>query len=505
MARSPASGRERLFCNGFESGNTAGWGEVVEHELRITPQAGGTFFDPINGLAVRVPPGAVSEEILLRFWRETCLDPTAILGLMPEEGRQLRIFEPYTFEPSGIQFLKPVSISLPIPDDLIGDSFSTVVFTYDDNFSTWLNGLGEEGEHVPAISNAGEGFATFEVMGLPPASPELGSMGVVSAPLPVGTTFSYSGSTAIPIEECIFGAPCPPGLNFCDESVCDLSTLTWSCEPSGYPGECDLDDCRVSTCIPTSTSCIPLGDSCDLPGFQCTQCEPFGNGTTYLSLFECVPCPCTSPAQCPDTDCACSDAGICIPDPTFIASLAPADVRSLGTAGPGIFAVPAGESIVRGEVPFNLSLPVGTAFSIRVLDQDSAPVFRCAGRIEREFSEDDLADLTVAERTPKGNACNWDTGLTAYSYGRLYGPKTSGRRGKMSVHLDALTPDGRTLTSKLLLHVGDLHLFETIDLSRLSGLGVVFEQAPADGVLIIDRISLRRRPFRSGSEHSIPQ
>ena len=152
--------------------------------------------------------------------------------------------------------------------------------------------------------------------------------------------------------------------------------------------------------------------------------------------------------------------GACIADPTFVAPLCGL-IPSLGPcreAGSGI-AVPQHHSLVRGEVPISADLPIGAAFHLEVHDPDGVLRQSCDGVVQRELGDDLLAELAVATRTPQGNVCNWDTGLTAYAYGDQYGPHSHGVAGWHEISLVADLPGGGEARDTIRVFVGSVVSF----------------------------------------------
>ena len=102
-------------------------------------------------------------------------------------------------------------------------------------------------------------------------------------------------------------------------------------------------------------------------------------------------------------------------------------------------AVPGAGSLVRGEIPISLNLPVGSRFSIKVKASDGAVRRSCSGIIKRTYDRHLRRELALATKTPRGNACNWDSGLTSYAYGDRYGPGSTGPLGWHTVELTAMS------------------------------------------------------------------
>ena len=160
--------------------------------------------------------------------------------------------------------------------------------------------------------------------------------------------------------------------------------------------------------------------------------------------------------DCDDMDpMAFPGVGACIADPTFVVpmcGLAPSlgPCRGVGTR----IAVPQHHSLVRGEIPISLDVPAGSRFHVEIHGPGGVLRLRCEGVVEREVDDGLLAELAVATRTPDGNACNWDTGLTAYAYGDQYGPDTGGVPGWHEVAASVELPDGSTVHDRAMVFVG---------------------------------------------------
>ncbi len=105
------------------------------------------------------------------------------------------------------------------------------------------------------------------------------------------------------------------------------------------------------------------------------------------------------------------------------------------------------------------NLPAGSRFHLEVHGPGGVLGQTCHGVVEREFGQELLSELTVATRTPDGNACNWDTGLTAYAYGDQYGEGSAGLAGWHEISMTATLPDGSEVGDAVRVFVGQVVSF----------------------------------------------
>ncbi len=256
------------------------------------------------------------------------------------------------------------------------------------------------------------------------------------------------------------GFPCSDTGLDCWLSGCLTGVCEQQYQPEAFRQPCteapDPDECADPGCD-GGGSCvsalIPEPDGRPCTGICLNSQVRIAHNCQDSECVEVGPVPCALDEIC--------ILGLCAPDPTYVIPLCDrlSGFGACRTVGHEGLAMPFGTSLVRGEIPIDLNLPPRSAFELKILANDGSVVHSCHGRIDRPFDADRLAELVSATKTPLGNACNWDTGLTAYSYGDQYGPDTHGRLGRHRIVLDALTPNGRTVIDAIDVYVANVATF----------------------------------------------
>jgi len=424
--------------------------------VEVTPENGGYYKDPTTGMSIDIPAGAVENEMVIRVVAAPDLEAKPVIGVRKAHDHLFHAWSAYRFEPSGAVFSKPLTVTVPFEtaDEPYKKGFTTAMLLYNENTQSW--GL--------ALDGAGN-----VIMGT--AEPRCGKIHYKLDNFSLGSMMSRGGKIQLAVTGggVVVGglgtggiSEAPPGFN--PEDFVEPIPITEPEDEDDEDKPCEQDDniCSVA---------IRIGDDCyDFPtgrvprGYPCTQCIGI---LKYIVPDEtpvqgCKKCRNGSPVNsCPcPPGCTCiKELGIC--DPTFIVPLCNrlfsmgscSDINNEG------FALPYGNSLVRGEVPIYVNLPVGSKFVINARSDDGLITETWKGVIEKPFDKKFLDELLIADRTPKGNACNWNTGLTAYTYGDIFGPTTEGRLGRHTLQLDAITPDGRTVRDNKTVYVANVATF----------------------------------------------
>lgn len=96
---------------GFDNQNSSRERERPDVVL-ITPETGGRFTDPDTGFTIDVPPGAVTEPLVLEMLPVPELEVDPVHNIRLSNDLELTVRGAYQLAPAGVNFLKPITISL---------------------------------------------------------------------------------------------------------------------------------------------------------------------------------------------------------------------------------------------------------------------------------------------------------------------------------------------------------------------------------------------------------
>jgi len=263
----------------------------------VTPDGESTLVDPVGGLSIVVPEGAVSEEV------EISAEPLPEQGGQPVEGEQegVVVLSAWSFEPDGQTFDPPVQITLPVRGEPLPAGSLVLIATLDEESGLWLRAemldgsevFGRVAEDGLSVSFAVDHFSAYAFaragVDCQPAcgERECGSDGCGGACGECLEGLCWQGACCVPRPE-----DCNGEDDDCDGEIDDGAEAVESCvdENACTTHECSEGECRYAavecddeeTC--TVDVCNPAEGCVFTPKVDGAACDTGGGPSSGLCV-----------------------------------------------------------------------------------------------------------------------------------------------------------------------------------------------------------------------------